>query len=66
MENDIVKSRIEVMFVIIEIGSPDMYLNIPCPFHSGYPEPGIEEIGACIAIVFTRIENINLIALIIK
>jgi hypothetical protein len=52
--------------MIVEIGSPDMYLNVPCPFHPSYSEPGIEEIWPGIAVIFTWIENNNFIALIIK
>jgi hypothetical protein len=43
-----------------------MYLNIPSPYGAGNFNTGIEEIGAGITVIFSRVNHNNLISFFIK
>jgi hypothetical protein len=66
MENHVVKGIVCVMAMIVKMGSFCMYFNVSGPFHIFNCDPGVEEIGTCIAIVLTGMDYKNFISILIN
>jgi hypothetical protein len=53
------------MAMIVKMGSFCMYFNISGPFHAFNCDPGVEEIGTCITIVFTGMDHNDFVSILI-
>jgi hypothetical protein len=57
MKNHVIVSRIDMMSMPVPVRGMLVHFHISCPGQLSQTDPGTEEIGTCVEILFTRVKN---------
>ena len=62
MQDHIVVGRIAVMMMMVPVGRPDMYLDIPGPFLAADAQPRAQKVGAGVIVVTPGVTDLHILA----